>query len=41
MKLASLLTPQQVILDLQGETHLESITGIVDHLVEVELLDQN
>ena len=39
MKLASLLTPQQVILDLQGEVCEEATAAIVDHLIAKKLLD--
>lgn len=38
MKLASLLTPQQVILDLQGEVCVEAISNIIDHLISKEML---
>jgi len=38
MKLASLLTPQQVILDLKGEICIEAISNIVDHLIDKEML---
>ena len=33
MKLASLLSPKQVILDLQGEACAEALANIVDHLI--------
>lgn len=39
MKLASLLTPDQVILDMRAEDHMEAITELVDHLVDVDLLN--
>lgn len=35
MKLASLLTPDQVILDMHAEEHLPAIEELVDHLVEI------
>ena len=38
MKLASLLTPQQVILDLKGEVCEEATAAIVDHLISKKLL---
>lgn len=38
MKLASLLTPDQVILDLEAEVCVEAIDGILDHLIAKELL---
>ncbi|BDS08233.1 PTS sugar transporter subunit IIA [Oceaniferula spumae] len=38
MKLASLLTPQQVILDLKGEVCVDAISNIVDHLIEKNML---
>lgn len=38
MKLASLLTPKQVILDLEGEVCVDAITHIVDHLIGEEML---
>lgn len=40
MKLASLLTPDQVILDLQGEVCSQATTAIVDHLITKGLLDK-
>lgn len=39
MKLASLLTPKQVILDLKGEVCKDAIAEIVEHLIEKEMLD--
>lgn len=39
MKLASLLTPDQVILDLQGEVCSEATASIIDHLISKGLLD--
>ncbi|MBT8036210.1 MAG: PTS sugar transporter subunit IIA [Verrucomicrobiae bacterium] len=39
MKLASLLTPEQIILDLQGEVCEEATSAIVDHLIAKGLLD--
>ena len=39
MKLATLLTPQQVILHLKGETCENAISEIIDHLISRELLD--
>ncbi|MGB0775610.1 MAG: PTS sugar transporter subunit IIA [Akkermansiaceae bacterium] len=33
MKLASLLTPQQVILNLEGEVCADAISEIIDHLI--------
>lgn len=39
MKLASLLTPKQVILDLKGEVCGEAIGNIVEHLISKKLLD--
>ena len=41
MKLASLLTPHQVMLDLEGETCVEAISEIVEHLIARDLLDEN
>ncbi|MBK1829832.1 PTS sugar transporter subunit IIA [Verrucomicrobiaceae bacterium R5-34] len=38
MKLASLLTPEQVILDLKGDVCVEAISNIVDHLIDKKLL---
>ena len=38
MKLASLLTPDQVILDLKAEVCVEAIDGILDHLIDKECL---
>ncbi|NWK56678.1 PTS sugar transporter subunit IIA [Verrucomicrobiaceae bacterium N1E253] len=38
MKLASLLTPDQVILDLEAEVCVEAINGILDHLIAKDLL---
>ena len=38
MKLASLLTPDQVILDLKAEVCVEAIEGILQHLMKKELL---
>jgi len=38
MKLASLLTPDQVILDLKAEVCEEAIAGILDHLTAKKLL---
>lgn len=38
MKLASLLTTDQVILDLEAEVCVEAIGGILDHLIEREIL---
>lgn len=39
MKLASLLTPDQVILDLPGEVCSEATAAIIDHLIAKGLLD--
>ncbi|MBK1791777.1 PTS sugar transporter subunit IIA [Persicirhabdus sediminis] len=39
MKLASLLTPAQVILDLRSEDHMDSIVELVDHLISNDLID--
>ena len=41
MKLASLLTPDQVILDLKAEICVEAIEGILDHLIGKALLPEN
>lgn len=41
MKLASLLTPQQVILDLKGETCEEAISEIIEHLIFRDLLAED
>ena len=41
MKLASLLTPKQVILDLKGEVCSEAIGNIVEHLITQKLLKNN
>lgn len=38
MKLASLLTPDQVILDLKAEECVEAIEGILQHLIKKGLL---
>ena len=38
MKLASLLTPDQIVLDMRTEEHMDAILELVDHLVEVERL---
>ncbi len=35
MKLASLLTPDQVLLDMRADEHIPAIEELVDHLVEV------
>jgi len=40
MKLASLLTPQQVMLDLEGETCGEAISEIIEHLIARDLLEE-
>lgn len=40
MKLANLLSPAQVILDLKGDTCVEAISSIIDHLVNRDLLDE-
>lgn len=34
MKLATLLTPDQILLELRSEEHLPAITELVDHMVE-------
>jgi PTS system nitrogen regulatory IIA component len=39
MKLSSLLSPKQVILDLKGETCAHALVHMVDHLVSRGLLD--
>jgi len=41
MKLASLLTPKQVILDLKGEVCSEAIGNIVEHLITQKLIKNN
>ena len=41
MKLASLLTPDQVILDMRSEEHLPAIGELVDHLVTLGRLSEN
>ncbi len=41
MKLASLFTPKQVILDLKGEVCVEAISNIVDHLISNKLLAED
>ncbi|MFK7911696.1 MAG: PTS sugar transporter subunit IIA [Akkermansiaceae bacterium] len=38
MKLASLLTPDQIILDLQGEVCSEATAAIIDHVISKDLL---
>ena len=38
MKLASLLTPDQVILDLKAEVCVEAIDQVLDHLIEKKCL---
>ncbi|MBB5352267.1 mannitol/fructose-specific phosphotransferase system IIA component (Ntr-type) [Haloferula luteola] len=40
MKLASLLTPDLVILDMQSDEHLPAIAELVDHLVSLGQLDR-
>ena len=40
MKLATLLTSQQVMLNLKGETCEQAISEIIDHLISQELLDE-
>ncbi len=35
MKLATLLTPEQIVLDMRAEEHLPAIIELVDHLVGV------
>lgn len=35
MKLASLLTPDQVLLDMRSEEHIPAIVELVDHLVGI------
>lgn len=40
MKLASLLSPEQVILDMRSEEHLPAIVELVDHLVEIGRLKE-
>lgn len=35
MKLASLLTPDQVVLEMRSEGHMDAILELVDHLVSV------
>ena len=39
MKLSSLLSPKQVILDLKGETCAHALAHMVDHLVSRGQLD--
>lgn len=39
MKLASLLTPDQILLDMSSEGHMDAILELVDHLVSVERLN--
>lgn len=41
MKLASLLTPDQVLLDMHAEEHIPAIEELVDHLVEIGRLKQD
>lgn len=38
MKLASLLTPDQIVLEMRSEEHMDAIVELVDHLIDVELL---
>lgn len=38
MKLASLLTPDQIVLEMRSEEHMDAILELVDHLIEVDLL---
>jgi mannitol/fructose-specific phosphotransferase system IIA component (Ntr-type) len=40
MKLASLLTPDQVLLDMRSEEHLPAIEELVNHLVGIGLLKE-
>jgi mannitol/fructose-specific phosphotransferase system IIA component (Ntr-type) len=41
MKLAKLLSADQIILDMKSEGHWTAITELVDHLVAVAMLPQN
>jgi mannitol/fructose-specific phosphotransferase system IIA component (Ntr-type) len=41
MKLASLLTPDQIVLEMHSEEHMDAIVELVDHLVKVEQLDSS
>jgi len=41
MKLASLLTPDQILLDMKSEGHMDAILELVDHLVDVDLLNSS
>ena len=41
MKLASLLTPDQIVLEMRSEEHMDAILELVDHLIEVDLLSPN
>lgn len=38
MKLASLLTPDQIVLEMRSEEHMPAIIELVDHLVDIEML---
>jgi len=40
MKLASLLTSDQIVLDMQAEEHLPAVEELVDHLVAIERLPE-
>lgn len=41
MKLASLLTSDQVLLDMHAEEHIPAIEELVNHLVDIDLLPEN
>lgn len=41
MKLASLLTPDQIILDLKAEVCADAMASILDHLIEKKILDKD
>lgn len=39
MKLATLLTPEQIVLEMSSESHWDAIVELVDHLVGIDRLD--
>ena len=40
MKLASLLTPDQIVLDMRSEEHMPAIIELVDHLISIGKLPE-
>ncbi|MEP4079494.1 PTS sugar transporter subunit IIA [Haloferula sp.] len=41
MKLASLLSPDQIVLEMRSEEHMPAIIELVDHLISVEKLPED